>query len=122
MHTVCATPAFERTAAQVGMSEDEITALISFLSENPDAGDVIRGTDGCRKVRWAGRGKGKSGGYRTITFFAGESLPVYLLAVYSKGAQENLTKGERNELKVVVGRILRNRQVKTKVVKLRRRS
>jgi hypothetical protein len=50
------------------MTEDEIDNLVDFLAENPTAGDLIVGTGGCRKLRVAGRGKGKSGGYRTITF------------------------------------------------------
>jgi hypothetical protein len=49
------------------MVRDEIDALIANLAQNPTAGDEMRGTDGCRKVRVGGRGKGKSGGYRTIT-------------------------------------------------------
>ena len=50
-----------------------------------------------RKVRFAGRGKGKSGGYRVITFYSGARLPVFLLAVFGKGAKVDLTPAERNE-------------------------
>src|SRR5262245_10862939 len=64
-------------AEEAGMTDDEITDLVDFLAENPTAGSVIRGTGGCRKVRVAGRGRGKSGGYRTITFYSGEDLPVF---------------------------------------------
>ena len=53
------------------MSEDDIFALVSHRAENPEAGDVIAGTGGCRKLRLRRRGKGKSGGYRTITFYSG---------------------------------------------------
>nr|WP_288200189.1 hypothetical protein [uncultured Pleomorphomonas sp.] len=60
------------------MTEEERSELISFLADNPMAGDEIVGTGGCRKLRVAGRGKGKSGGYRTITFFSGNMLPVFL--------------------------------------------
>ncbi len=45
-----------------------MTALVSLLAANPVAGDEMPGTGGCRKLRVAGRGKGKSGGYRTIKF------------------------------------------------------
>lgn len=62
------------------------------------AGDEMSGTGGCRKLRWAGRGKGKSGGFRAVTFYTGEFLPVFLLAVLSKGDRENFTKAERNAL------------------------
>ncbi len=70
------------------------------------AGDLIQGTGGARKVRFAGRGKGKSGGYRVITFYAGERLPVFLLALYAKGERANLTKAERNELRSTLGSIV----------------
>jgi hypothetical protein len=55
------------------MTDDEITRLVDFLAANPTAGELIVGTGGCRV---AGRGKGKSGGYRTITFYAGELAGV----------------------------------------------
>ncbi len=77
------------------MTEEEISSLILFLSENPMAGDVIRGTGGCRKLRFAGRGKGKSGGYRTVTFYSGEDMPVFLVAAFSKGDRADLSAQER---------------------------
>src|SRR5258708_33994032 len=72
MHTVCMTKSYEVAAKQAGMTDDETAAIVTFLAENPEAGDELRGTGGCRKVRIAGRGKGKSGGYRTITFYSGQ--------------------------------------------------
>lgn len=62
---------------------------------------MIAGTGGCRKVRWAGRGKGKSGGYRTITFYSGAVMPVYLLTVFGKGEKSNLSAAECNALRVL---------------------
>ena len=62
-------------------------------------GDVMAGTGGVRKVRFAGRGKGKSGGYRVVTYFAAADVPVLLLAIINKGERANLSKAERNELK-----------------------
>ena len=98
-HTVAELNSFRRQAVESGMSETEIDDLIMLLSINPMAGDEIAGTGGCRKVRVAGRGKGKSGGYRTITFYSGTQMPVFLLAVFSKGDKANLSKGEREALK-----------------------
>ena len=69
-----------------------------MIAVQPDAGDVIPGTGGVRKVRFAGKGRGKSGGYRAITFFTGPGLPVLLITVYAKGDRASLTKAERNEL------------------------
>jgi hypothetical protein len=52
-----------------------------------------------RKVRFAGRGKGKSGGYRVVTYFAARDVPVLLLALINKGERANLSMAERNELR-----------------------
>src|SRR5208337_2170864 len=98
MHTVCELKSFERDAADAGMTRDEIGDLIDLLSVNPTAGDEIQGTGGCRKLRVAGRGKGKSGGYRAITFFSGQDMPVFLVTVFSKGERSNLSKADRNFL------------------------
>lgn len=86
MHTVCELDTFISDAADAGMSAEEVRSLIDYLAEHPEAGEVMRGTGGCRKVRWAGKGKGKSGGYRTITFFSGDCLPVFLLTVFRKAS------------------------------------
>jgi hypothetical protein len=101
MHAVCETHAFRRAAAKAGMREDEVFALVSYLAENPAAGDVVQGSGGCRKLRWAGRGKGKSGGYRTITFYSGAMMPVYLLTVFGKGEKANLSDAECNALRAL---------------------
>ncbi|MFG1399873.1 type II toxin-antitoxin system RelE/ParE family toxin [Roseixanthobacter pseudopolyaromaticivorans] len=98
MHCVSQTPAFVRAADSVGMSEDEIDALVDHLARNPMAGDEIPGTGGCRKLRWAGKGVGKRGAFRTITFYTGSELPVYLITVFAKGEKANLTQAERNKL------------------------
>lgn len=98
MHTVCETHNFRRHAKDAGMSEDEVEQLVDYLAANPTAGDEMPSTGGCRKFRVAGRGKGKSGGYRTITFYSGRDLPVFLITVFSKGERANLSKSERNAL------------------------
>ena len=54
----------------------------------------MQGSGGVRKVRVAGRGKGKSGGYRVMVAYLGEDVPAYLLAVLSKGGRANFSAGE----------------------------
>jgi hypothetical protein len=76
-------------------------AVVDLLAANPAAGDEIAGTGGCRKVRVAGGGKGKSGGYRVITFFTGESLPVFLVTVFAKAERANLSRSECNALRMI---------------------
>jgi len=73
---------------------------VTWIADNPAAGDLVPGTGGARKARFAGQGKGKSGGYRVVTYFVGSELPVFLLAVISKGERADLSKAERNELRV----------------------
>jgi hypothetical protein len=80
------------------MTEEEVESLIDWLSAAPEAGDEIKGTGGCRKIRVAGRGKGKSGGYRVITFFTGDLLPLFLITVFGKGEKSDLSQSERNGL------------------------
>jgi len=101
LHAVCELRAFRKAAENAGMTERDIEGLTNYLSENPSAGDVIQGTGGCRKLRFAIRSnkKGKSGGIRTITLFTGESMPVFLVTVFAKGQKVTLTKSERNGLK-----------------------
>lgn len=99
MQTVIETPDYLSDAKAAGLTDHERQAIVAVLAENPMVGDEISGTGGARKVRVAGRGKGKSGGYRVITFYSGPRVPVFLLAVFSKGDKVNLSKMERNELR-----------------------
>jgi putative transcriptional regulator len=80
-----------------------------MVSKTPLAGDLIVGSGGCRKVRVAGRGKGKSGGYRLITFHV-PAVGVSLLWVLSKGQASNLTKAQVNGLAKVAKAIEDGRQ------------
>ena len=87
------------------MTEAERSEVVSFLASNPDAGDVIAGAGGARKLRFAGRSKGKSGGYRVITFFTGPAFPVFLLNAFAKNEKTNLTPRECALLKELLGAI-----------------
>lgn len=101
MHTVSELHTFRKSAKKAGMSDAEIEDLIDMLAQNPEAGEEIKGTGGCRKVRVRvkGNNKGKSGGARTITFYSGEDMPVYMLTAFGKGKKINLTAAERGALK-----------------------
>jgi hypothetical protein len=83
MADVIATDNFERKAKQAGLTQTEFELLVLLLSDRPDAGDLISGAGGARKVRLARQGGGKSGGYRVVTYFGGGELPVYLMTVYA---------------------------------------
>jgi hypothetical protein len=99
MQTVIETESYLRDAKDAGMAEDEREAAVDRVAADPESGDVMQGTGGARKLRLAGRGKGKSGGYRIVYYFGGGDIPVFLLTVFGKGEKANLTQGERNALK-----------------------
>ena len=72
-------------------TDDELRALQNHLLENPSAGDVIRGSLGLRKLRWAASGRGKRGGARVIYYHYVSSERIYLIYGYAKSDQEDLT-------------------------------
>jgi hypothetical protein len=98
MQSVVFTAVFERHAKDAGLSDDELMAIATRLSENPLVGVLIPGTGGARKTRFAREGKGKSGGYRTIHYFGGDDIPIFLLALIDKGKRADLSQAERNTL------------------------
>jgi hypothetical protein len=72
--------------------------LHEFLANDPQSGVIIRGSKGIRKLRWAKEGSGKSGGVRLIYYFYREDLVLYLLTLFAKNDQDNLSSKEINEL------------------------
>jgi hypothetical protein len=98
VQTVVETNAFLAASKAAGMDEEEREALVATIANNPMAGDLMQGTGGCRKMRYRKPGKGKSGGYRVVSWFGGDDVPVVLLTVFGKNERANLTKAERNAL------------------------
>lgn len=80
------------------LSDDEYAGLQNHLSEHPDAGKMIPGTGGVRKIRWAGSGRGKRGGSRLIYYwdFGNRILMLY---VYLKNERETLTAAQKGMMK-----------------------
>ena len=76
------------------LDDDDYAALQAFLGARPDAGDVIRGAGGIRKIRWGSRGRGKQGGIRVIYYWRVAENCVYLLTLYRKGVKDDLTRAE----------------------------
>lgn len=87
------------------LSDAERTTLIDHLATHPTDGAAMEGTGGARKLRWGALGKGKRGGCRVITFYAGPDMPLFLLTVYGKGEKANMSKAERNELRAILTEI-----------------
>jgi len=101
VHTVIETNAYLSAARSLGMSSDEMAAVVDLIAANPMIGEIMPGCGGARKLRVARPGKGKSGGYRVITYFAGDKAPAFLLTVFGKNEKVSLSKAERNALAVL---------------------
>jgi hypothetical protein len=102
VQTVVETPAYLASAKDEGLDDEERLYIVTYLAARPEAGDIIAGSGGAKKIRFAGRGKGKGGGYRVVTFYAGEDIPLFLLDIYGKDTQANLSKATLNELRRVL--------------------
>jgi mRNA-degrading endonuclease RelE of RelBE toxin-antitoxin system len=66
------------------LTEDERHRIVVAIASDPTKGDLIKGTGGARKIRFSGRGKGKSSAFRVVTYFAAPDVPVFLLDIYAK--------------------------------------
>ena len=111
MSTVAETLPFQKKAARL-LTDSERHGLIVYLSFNPQAGVLIEGTGGVRKLRWGRSGMGKSGGVRVIYYFHSERHPLYLLTVFGKSEQTNLSKAEKAMLKATVKELVKSWRVK----------
>jgi hypothetical protein len=72
------------------LTDDEYRAIQTLLIEQPNAGAVVPGSGGVRKLRWRAAGRGKSGGYRVIYFAKIEDGVVWMLTIYPKSVKENI--------------------------------
>lgn len=97
------TSVFTRSIKQL-MSDDEYQDMQEALIFNPELGVLIQGTGGLRKLRWKQENRGKSGGVRTIYYWATTKQQMYMLFAYSKNAQEELRADQKKALKSIVER------------------
>lgn len=88
------------------LSDDEKEELKWYLAANPEAGDSIPGLRGIRKVRWQTEQKGKSGGARIIYFYYNQEIPLFLLSIYKKSDQTDLTSKEKVLLSRLVDELI----------------
>jgi hypothetical protein len=93
VYTVIEHPTFQRQAAAI-WTDAEREAFIDWIAAHPHAGDVVPGSGGARKVRWARSGMGKRGGVRVVFFFLSKDGTILLLSIYVKGERENMTASE----------------------------
>ena len=86
---------------QALLSDEDYAALQRHLVSYPDAGDVIAGTGGLRKVRWTTVGRGKRGGTRVIYYHVVAQAQIRMILIYRKGIKDNLTPREKTVLRQI---------------------
>src|SRR5262245_29337909 len=72
------------------LTDDELAELQHFLNEHPYAGDVVKGSGGIRKLRWARQGTGKSGGVRVLHYARTHDGEIWLILIYSKSTRDSI--------------------------------
>jgi mRNA-degrading endonuclease RelE of RelBE toxin-antitoxin system len=100
------TPVFTKELRDL-LSDDEYWSIQAAIMLRPEQGVIIRGTGGIRKLRWSGKGHGKSGSVRLIYYWDKKSETIYMLYVYPKNKQENLTPEQYRLLGRLVGEELK---------------
>ena len=98
-------PVFEKQQSSAKLAEDHLRELEVYLCENPEAGDMIQGTGGLRKLRWALPGKGKSGSIRTLYVDFAYFEQLYMIACFKKNKKETLSKAEKKQIKSIIEQI-----------------
>jgi hypothetical protein len=98
MLTVVESPIFQKMWPRY-WDEDERAEFASFIALNPEAGAVVRGSGGVRKVRWVREGTGKSGGVRIVYLTRNEAGEIYLLTLYAKSESGSISVGTLKEIR-----------------------
>ncbi|TCT10901.1 transcriptional regulator [Paralcaligenes ureilyticus] len=98
MYTIIETPTFSADAKAI-WQEDERGEFCAWLAQHPEAGDVIPGSGGCRKVRWTRQGTGKRGGVRVIYFNRLDNGVIHLLVIYAKAVRGTIPAHILNAIK-----------------------
>jgi len=102
---------FDKRWSEMGLADEDLQKLENFLLSNPNAGDVIQGTGGAVKLRWALPGTGKSDGIRVIYIDLIKAEHVHFVTCYPKSKKDTLTDKEKAAIKEVVKRIVKNERM-----------
>jgi len=101
-------PTFEKQWADAKLTDDDLRNLEIFLCEHPEAGDMIQGTGGLRKLRWSIPGKGKSGGVRTLYVDFADFGQMFMITCFKKSYKENISDSEKIAIKKMITMIKEN--------------
>jgi len=100
------TPVFTKRVLEA-LSDDEYRGLQHFLAQYPDAGDIIPGSHGLRKLRWTISGKAKRGGTRVIYYWLRPRDTILMLFVFKKNERSDLSKDQLKTLRSIAAKELR---------------
>lgn len=95
--TVCETEEFLARAEEV-WSAEERAEFVDFIALHPEAGDLVPGAGGTRKVRWTKQGSGKRGGVRVIYYFYDTTVPLFLVTMFAKNQKSDLNPADKKGL------------------------
>ena len=96
-------PLFRAKWKSLGLNDDDLRRLQEEILADPKIGDVMQGTGGVRKMRFAFEHRGKSGGIRVIYIDFEIYEKIFLITAYPKNEKDNLTKSECNEIRQLIG-------------------
>ncbi len=109
---------FSADAAEI-LSVDELDGLKQELACLRQLGSVIEGTGGLRKIRYGAKGKGKRGGARVLYYYGGDHMPIFLIAIYPKSEQENISAAKKKAIKKLINCLVEENQQKKSVGQLK---
>ncbi len=95
-------PEFEKQWSKMGLTDDDLKRLQYELLADPQKGDVIQGTGGLRKLRFAFENRGKSGSSRVAYVDFAVYEKIFLITAYPKNEKDNLSQAERNNIKKLI--------------------
>lgn len=105
-NTVVETNPYLARATKI-LSEAERADVSAMLAQNPECGDIIQGTGGLRKVRIGVDGRGKRGGARVIYYYYDAAMPLFLLEIFAKNEESDLSADDRRRMVQVTAAIRR---------------
>jgi len=103
VYTVIETPIYSKKVQGL-LSDDEREEFAAFIAQNPNAGSVVRGSGGVRKIRWARPDAGKSGGFRMIYFNQLSREEIWLLTLYAKNERSSIPAHELRLIREAIER------------------
>jgi mRNA-degrading endonuclease RelE of RelBE toxin-antitoxin system len=95
------TPLFTKILPRY-LDDDDYAKLQNALNAQPEAGDLVPGSGGVRKMRWGAQGRGKRGGLRVIYYFRTARGQIWMLTLYAKNVRESIPAHVLKELKETI--------------------